>query len=453
MVIAGGAEAANALTVDAELAWLDAVMAARFEAYGSEAENPGGMPSPPPLRRSNGPYAQLIRKLELGPAERLVLALAAAPYLAPALLDPFLLHNRATQRRFTEFGGFAGQSHAGFLPTAETAIFLLTGGDRRRRIDFAPLFEPDHLLTRCGLLVIDHRHPDEPPLSRALRLSAAGLHQLLRGGEYAPAPGPDFPASLITTQLEWKDLVLDEGTMDRVHMIGLWIAHSRTLMRDRGLSRRLKPGYRCLFHGAPGTGKTLTASLLGKKYRRPVYRVDISRVVSKWIGETEKNLAALFDQAHDRDWILFFDEADALFGKRTEGGSANDRSANQQIAYLLQRLEDFPGVAILATNQHDHLDEAFARRFQSSIRFPMPNAPARLRLWTESFADAGFDMSADVDFRVLAARHELSGGAIINVLRHACLMAVRRRPPMIRAHDLMEGIRGELQKEGHYVSN
>jgi AAA+ superfamily predicted ATPase len=447
---------ANARTIDGELGWLDAVMAARFAAYGCDGDLGGEAaepPDPPPLRRAGGAYAELVRKLELGPAERLVLALALAPYLSPALLDPFLLHNRATGRRFTEFGGLTGQSHAGFLPTAETAMFLLAGEDRRLRIEFAPLFEADHVLTRRGILVTDHRHPEEPPLSRALRLSPPGLHQLLRGGEYAPAPGPDFPASAITTNLEWDDLVLDEPIRQRVEMIGLWIAHSTTLMRDWGLGRRLKPGYRCLFHGVPGTGKTLTACLLGKKFRLPVYRVDLSRVVSKWIGETEKNLAALFDQAEDRNWILFFDEADALFGKRTESASANDRSANQQIAYLLQRLEEYSGLAILATNQHDHLDEAFARRFQSSIRFPMPGAAARLRLWKDTFAGKRFALAPDVDFEALASRYELAGGAIINVLRHASLMAVRRRPPIIHAHDLIEGIRRELQKEGHYVSN
>jgi SpoVK/Ycf46/Vps4 family AAA+-type ATPase len=235
-------------------------------------------------------------------------------------------------------------------------------------------------------------------------------------------------------------------------MVGLWIAHERTLMVDWNLARRLKPGYRCLFHGGPGTGKTLTACLLGKRHGLPVYRVDLSRVVSKWIGETEKNLASLFDQAEDRGWILFFDEAEALFGKRTESRSANDRSANQQIAYLLQRLETYSGLAILATNQSAHLDEAFARRFQVSVLFPMPDAAARERLWRETFAGRGFTLSPEIDFADLAARHELAGGSIINVLRHACLMAVQRDPPRIEPQDLIDGVRLEMQKDGWYLN-
>ncbi len=331
-------------------------------------------------------------------------------------------------------------------------MFLLAGDDRARRVALAPLFASSQPLLKRGILIVDHRHPDEPPLSAALRLSPQGLHLLLNGSGHTPTPGPDFPATLITTTLDWDDLVLDDATRRQIDVIGLWIRHSHTLMDDWGLARRLKPGYRSLFYGPPGTGKTLTACLLGKRHSLPVYRVDLSQVVSKWIGETEKNLAALFDQAEHSGWILFFDEADALFGKRTESQSANDRSANQQIAYLLQRLEDYAGLAILATNQHAYMDEAFARRFQSTIHFPMPDAAARLRLWQDSFSGDGFTLAPDVKFETLAERHELAGGAIINVLRYACLMAVQRRPPTVQAHDLADGVRRELQKEGRYLS-
>ena len=442
---------ANAETLKAEFAWLDAVMSIRFAAYGDRAP-PRDQPPAPALPAQGGPYSDTVRRLMLTPQERLVLALALAPYTSPALLDPFLLQNHATGRRFTEFGGAQGQSHAGFLPTAETAIFLLAGDDLGARIACEALLDPDQPLRRSGLIQLDHRHPEEPALSAALRVSQAGLHELLRGDAYDPPPSTDFPASRLTTPLEWDDLVLDAAVREQVNQITEWVRHSRTLLKDWGLARRLKPGFRTLFHGPPGAGKTLTAALLGKATGLVVYRVDISRVVSKWIGETEKNLAALFDQAEHRNWILFFDEADALFGKRGESNSANDRAANQQIAYLLQRLEDYPGLAILATNLHNHLDEAFARRFQSSIHFGVPNADARLRLWRECFASDGFALADDVKFEVLADKYELTGGAIINVLRHAALKAVQRDPPTVTAQDLLEGVRRELRKDRRYVN-
>jgi hypothetical protein len=448
--------AANGRVVAGELAWLEAVMSARFAAYGGqggEGETPPEPPGPPSLARASGPYAELVRELNLAPAERLVLALALAPYLAPAALDPFLLTNQATGRRFTEFGGLTGQSHAGFLPSAETALFLLAGEDRAARLAFDDLFAPDAPLVRRGVLVVDLRHPDEPPLAGALRVSAPGMHLLLKGAEFVARASADFPATPITTPLEWRDLVLDARVSEQVEMIVSWQQHRDTLMDEWGLSRRLKPGYRCLFYGGPGTGKTLTAALIGKRVEVPVYRVDLSRVVSKWIGETEKNLASLFDHAEHQNWILFFDEADALFGKRTDASSANDRHANQQIAYLLQRLEDFPGVVILATNQQSHFDEAFARRFQSAVLFPMPDVAQRERLWRETFGAArGVEIAADIDFARIARDHELAGGAIINVLRYAALMAVARTPPVIHAADLIDGIRRERQKDGQYVS-
>jgi hypothetical protein len=430
-----------------DLAWLDQVISHRFDPNSAQLP----LPAPPAFQdRSDDPYAEMVHALRLEPAERLVLILALAPHLAPERLDPFLLKNEATGRCFSEFGGMAGQSHTGFLPTAETALFLLAGRDLAQRLIERPRLLAGSALHRNGLIELDLRHPEEPPLSAMLRPGPAWLERLLSGSEADPPPGPGFPAVRVTTTLDWADLVLDDITMEQVELIRTWISHADTLLSDPELARRLKPGYRCLFHGPPGTGKTLTASLLGKAHGLPVYRVDLSRVVSKWIGDTEKNLAALFDHAQHRNWILFFDEAESLFGQRTESRSANDRSANQQISYLLQRLEDYPGLTILATNNRSYMDEAFTRRFQSTIRFPFPGPAARRRLWEESFRSPRFTLDRDVDFTALAEKYELAGGSIINVLRHVCLLAVQRTPPIIHATDLAQGIREEMQKEGRF---
>ena len=142
-----------------------------------------------------------------------------------------------------------------------------------------------------------------------------------------------------------------------------------------------------------------------------MYRVDLARMVAGWLGETEKDLAAFFDHAAAQDWILFFDEADMLFGKRTESRSANDRATNQQVAYLLQRIEDYPGIVILETNLRSHLDEAFVRRLQSVIHFPMPDAEQRLRLWRDIFGDSGLVLASDVDFKHLAEEHRWRAAA------------------------------------------
>jgi SpoVK/Ycf46/Vps4 family AAA+-type ATPase len=276
------------------------------------------------------------------------------------------------------------------------------------------------------------------------------LQRLLTGQAHKPDFGSGFPARRLTTRLGWSDLVLDADVMDEVQGITAWFRHGARLLAEWQLDKALKPGYRSLFYGPPGTGKTLTATLIGQAVDADVYRIDLSMVVSKYIGETEKNLAQVFDQAQSRQWILFFDEADALFGKRTATSSSNDRYANQEVSYLLQRVEDFPGTVILATNLKANIDEAFARRFQSLVHFPMPEAPQRLRLWEGMVRHTG-RLAADIDLPALAERHVLSGGAIANVVRFGALAALQDGRAQIEADDLRTGIAKELRKEGRTV--
>ena len=267
-------------------------------------------------------------------------------------------------------------------------------------------------------------------------------------------PRPDFsagfPAQLITTRLDWNDLVLGEEVLSEIETIKGWITHGQAILDNWDLGRVLKPGYRCLFHGPPGTGKTLTATLLGRASNRDVYRIDLSMMVSKYIGETEKNLARVFDRAAHSDWILFFDEADALFGKRTSVSSSNDRYANQEVSYLLQRVEDFPGFVILATNLKSNIDEAFARRFQSIVHFAMPDARQRLALWSGVLRQPG-RITEDVDLAQLAERYQVSGGAICNIVRFAAINAMRTGREALNSADLSLGAIKELRKEGRTI--
>lgn len=161
------------------------------------------------------------------------------------------------------------------------------------------------------------------------------------------------PAQLITAACEWDDLGTDP--------------QARETIEDIVTRARREPGFQVLFQGPSGAGRTLAACLLAKAAGRPVYRVDLGSVLANWTADTEKDVADLLDRAQQQGWILFFDEAEGLFEKRTESRNANDRAANQQVAYLLQRIEDFPGIVILAADLPSHLDEAFARRFQSIL--------------------------------------------------------------------------------------
>lgn len=269
---------------------------------------------------------------------------------------------------------------------------------------------------------------------------------LITGVFGRPDYSPDFPAKLSTTKMIWDDLVLHPFTAEQIEDIKRWLHYHHILEADPNLSRKISVGFRILFYGSPGTGKTLTATLMGKEFKREVYRIDLSQIVSKYIGETEKNLSKIFDRAQNKDWILFFDEADALFGKRTSVQSAHDKYANQETAFLLQRIEDFPGLIILASNFKSNIDEAFLRRFHAIIHFPMPNAQERLKLWEQSLPGA-IQYNEELQLAKLAADYEISGAAIINVMQYACLRALARENKTLHHQDLLEGIKREIRKK------
>lgn len=357
--------------------------------------------------------------------ERVIVMLALMPHIKPQALDTFFLQNGALDRQFTQFGGWKGLSHGGFLPTGETAVFIIAGDDPIKRCEVVRMFQHDHWFYTSNILRLEGANEGEPFLSGQLRVSEEFLSHVLLDREYKPDYSIGFPAKLITTPLEWEDMVLDYQTHDALEEINTWIEHQHTIMEDWGLKRILKPGYRALFYGPPGTGKTLAATLLGKKNNMDVYRVDLSMIVSKYIGETEKNLAKVFDLAENRNWILFFDEADALFGKRTSTNTSNDRHANQEVAYLLQRIEDFPGTVILATNLKSNIDEAFSRRFQSIIYFPMPSEELRAELWRSMLPKEWLGDDAE-ELIATAAQSELSGGSIANVVRKCAVQLVNK---------------------------
>ncbi|PSJ18989.1 AAA family ATPase [Nitrosomonas supralitoralis] len=442
--------ATNAATLMQEIIWFKAVLAARLDIYfcRESAIDDIRKITAPDLTADSSEYAQLMRHHTMGFDERIIIILALLPHIQPHVLDTFLLNNQNTARGFTEFGGWKGKGHGGFLPTCETAVFILAGDDLVKRFEVLRLFQTDHYLLQQQIIRIEHNASGEPFLSAMLLISFEYLNRLTLGRCDKPDYGIHFPAKLITTSLTWNDLVLDAEVMDEIENINTWLQHSQTILHQWDLGRNIKPGYRALFYGPPGTGKTLTATLIGVSIGVDVYRIDLSMVVSKYIGETEKNLANVFDQAENKNWILFFDEADALFGKRTQTSSSNDRYANQEVSYLLQRVEDYSGVVILATNLKANIDDAFARRFQTSIHFAMPDAAQRLRLWQGMFANNPLLSSSEVDLVRLAERFELSGGAITNAVRYAAIQAIRMKRNKIIQNDLIKGVTKELLKEG-----
>lgn len=246
----------------------------------------------------------------------------------------------------------------------------------------------------------------------------------------------------------WKDLILPDEARDLIHEACSRYMLRETVLEEWGFGGRVTygTGVHMLFAGPPGTGKTMAAEVVAGELGLALYRVDLSRIVSKYIGETEQRLRELFEEARQSGAILFFDEGDALFGKRTEVKDAHDRYANMEAAYLLQLIEAYDGVTILATNLMQNLDEALLRRMSVIVKFPFPGAEDRARIFA-SLLPAGAPLSEELDLPFLAQRVEVSGGHIKNIVLAAAFLAASERAPIGMSH-MIRAARAELQKLG-----
>jgi AAA+ superfamily predicted ATPase len=378
--------------------------------------------------------------------EWMILLLALVPHVSPDFFESMIREHLPTGGDFPEFGGVKGTNHRSMLPTGETAQFVLAGTKVEDRLQVHQYFAEDHFFNKQNILWLEPVKEGEPVMSGRIILAQDVVDKILLNKETIPRFGLDFPAKKITTDMYWDDVVLHPQTLQQVKDIGTWLQHHHLLLQDENLKRKVKPGYRVLFFGPSGTGKTLTAALLGKEFNKEVYRIDLSQVVSKYIGETEKNLESVFRRAESKNWILFFDEADALFGKRTNVQSSHDKYANQEVSYLLQRVEDYPGLMILASNFKTNLDEAFLRRFHAVIHFPLPNAAERLLLWQKAMP-ASLSVDPSVDLEDLAKQYEMSGASILNAMQFASLAAFANQDNAITRSHLIDGIRKEFIKD------
>lgn len=259
-------------------------------------------------------------------------------------------------------------------------------------------------------------------------------------------------AHKIETRYTWADIVLPADTLAQLQEICQRVLHRHQVLGAWGFDHKLTlgKGVNALFAGPSGTGKTMAAAIIAHALELDLYQIDLSSVVSKYIGETEKNLARIFAAAQSANAILFFDEADALFGKRSEVRDAHDRYANIETAYLLQKMEEYEGLAILATNLRQNLDSAFTRRLAFIVHFPFPDEIHRLRIW-ESIWPAALPLADDVDLAALANQFRLAGGQIKNTALSAAFLAAADGGRVTTAH-LHQAVRREFQKMGKVLA-
>jgi AAA+ superfamily predicted ATPase len=298
-----------------------------------------------------------------------------------------------------------------------------------------------------------------PAVERTHRLTFDQMHRVQRvqaavGGDIDAAvrrlaSGPlEHLTRRITPTRSWDDIVLSPDRLALLHAVVDRYQHGHTVYDTWGFAPTPSRGLVALFSGPSGTGKTLAAEIIAGALGLEVFKLDLSSVVSKYIGETEKNLELIFDAASAGNMVLFFDEADSLFGKRSEVKDARDRYANIEVSYLLQRLEAYDGLVVLATNFEKNVDEAFLRRIHVRVGFTLPGVDERVEIWTSNLPPHAPTEGVDVAW--LAARFELSGAAIRNAAIQAAFAAAAAGTP-ITMETAVRGVAAEFRKMGKLV--
>ena len=259
-------------------------------------------------------------------------------------------------------------------------------------------------------------------------------------------------ASMVESNYTWKDIILPPDTVEQLKEIVNYVKNYHIVYSKWGFGDKLSmgKGSNILFAGPPGTGKTMAAGIISKALGLDLYRIDLSSMVSKYIGETEKNLNKVFHEARTSNSIVFFDEADALFGKRTEIKDAHDRYANIEVSYLLQKMEEHEGIIILASNMKSNIDEAFLRRMHFSIDFPFPDERCREKIW-KIMVPAKAPVDEAIDYGFLARRFKLSGGNIKNIQIAAAFLAAEEGGAIGMGH-VIRATKRELQKMGRSIT-
>ncbi|WP_299677207.1 ATP-binding protein [uncultured Dokdonia sp.] len=396
-----------------------------------------------PSEYEGNSLSHYISKYALDQEEIISLLLSLVPHVYPTFLRDVSIES---ENGVLYFFSQTRSDQKNADPTAETVLYTLAGDDVAGRIAAIHFIHKNRLFNELQVLHTAPVEKGEPTVRGKLLIYQDAFQEILLGSTLTPKLSEEFPAQEIKTQLTWSDLILPETTLSKLQNSKMWLEHNDTLLEELGMKKRLKPGYRVLFYGAPGTGKTLAASLLGKYTGKSVFRVDLSVLVSKYIGETEKHLANLFSKAQKKDWILFFDEADSVFGKRTNVRDAHDKYANQGVSYLLQKIEAYPGMVILASNYKDNIDSAFMRRFQSIIHFELPKANERFRIWKHNIPKK-LEQHPSLKLDEIASKYVLNGSNIMNCIQDASLKALANKDRILTQAMVLESIKKEYHKE------
>lgn len=379
-----------------------------------------------------------IQKNDLSKEEIFLLCMSLMRYVNDVWKPAFIEGN--------PFGIYIENDFA--YPTPNTFLALLGGKNVKKRLNLLESLKGDAILFKKQVIDVEQKEATSDFMASRLKVLPNWRELFLWNRHELPRYSVEFPAEQLSTDLQWEDLILEPFPLAKLEEIAYWMTKRKELEVTFSNSGHLKPGYRCLFYGPSGTGKSLAAALLGKRFGVPVFRVDLSNLISKYIGETSKNLKRIFDMAEDKNWILFFDEGDAIFGKRVDTSQTDNKNstyANQDIAFLLQRIERFNGLVLVATNMRKNMDAAFSRRFENIIHFNIPTPDRAKEIW-DNYLPAHIKINNDAQIRQLIAENRLSLASLYNVMHRLSLISIAENKNEFKLADVSKLMGEEKMK-------
>ena len=400
----------------------------------------------PPLKPGTA-YEKLVTEYGLNESDRIFLNLALADIFDPSILAPFALLFKTPEIK-SLYGGLMKEHTAGFCPTVRTGIFLLADKDSEMRNYYYCHYNARHTLFTSNILLTYEVKECQGFLNRELMFNEQFLPTILQGNPPSLDGDAGFPARRGKRTHTMKDVILDETTITELEKLRRFARNMKKLWQLPN-SSRYRQNFIGIFSGDPGTGKSHTAEAIGNELNLPVYKVNFAQMVSKYIGETEKNLERVFDRFSGQPSILFFDEAESIFSKRIEVKDSHDKHSNNEQSFLLQKIEEYNGIVILATNVQNlsqYFDKAFQRRIRQIVTFNFPEYAERIRLWENALA-APFKYEEGLVDR-LAKNYQFSGGGIYNVISEGIIEALDRNTETISFEMLEQAMMDEFKKTG-----
>jgi AAA+ superfamily predicted ATPase len=428
------ANGVNHNSLNEEMKWLQLLIEMRCKELFLEEETElnGAYEVPePPKSNDESPYSITINTYQLTAIDRVILALGVASAHYPSILKTFIQIEENSSAFAIEAGGEYNKANRNFKPTFQTSLFLLAGKDLSLWSHYSSQLIKGSVLLQNDII---YNRSSTEFIHGKIELDTAYLNYFLSGQKPQLDHGSYFPGRLYKSNLTMEDIILEDNVREQIKPIGHYVnALENGFFKSN--DHNFKTGFIALFYGAPGTGKTMLAGILANTYGIDMYHVDLSQVVSKYIGETEKNLEVLFNRLQGKNCMLFFDEADALFGKRSDVKDAHDRYANQEVSYLLQRIEKFDGLTILASNFENNMDDAFKRRIDVSINVIRPTETTRESLW-EHYLPKNITFESDELLKHLAKEYSYTGSNIRNIMKNVAMTLYDRNETII-THSLL----------------